>query len=126
MRYHKNAALTARQRAELRQAFRDGASVADLARRFDVSPPTARRWATSDDTTDRSSAPHQHGRRVVTDEYRDAVVTLRNANPTWGPRRLADELRGHFPSANCATVWRILNAVGLSKRPEKKTQAPTD
>jgi transposase len=126
MRLHPKAALLPRQRAELRAAYRAGESIAQLARRFGVSFPTAKRWAHRDDSDDHSCAPHQHGRRVVTEEYRHAVLALRNENPRWGPRRIADELRPVFPTANCATVWRILSAAGQSQRPEKKTHPPPD
>jgi transposase len=123
MHYHKNAALSARQRANLQERYRAGETVASLARQFGVDPGTIKRWAERTDTADRSSAPHQHGRRIVTDAYREAVLSLRREHPAWGPRRLADELRDAFPTANTATIWRILHAAGLSQRAEKKTDA---
>jgi transposase len=124
MHYHKNAALTARQRASIQQAYREGATVASLARQFGVDRGTIKRWAERTDTTDRSSAPRQHGRRVVTDTYKEAVLALRRDHPSWGPRRLADELKDCYPTANTATIWRILHQAGLSQRTEKKTQSP--
>jgi transposase len=126
MQYHANAALTAIQRAQVRRLYRDGASQSELARRFGVHRRTIQRWIGRTDTADRSCAPKQHGRQVVSDAYREAVVALRQAYPTYGPKRIAHELRQRFPTANVATVWRILNAAGLSKRAPKKTDAPTN
>src|SRR5262245_28021250 len=123
MHYHAKAALTATQRALVRRLHQDGASQTELARRFGVHRRTIQRWISRTDSADRSSAPKQHGRQIVTDAYREAVVALRQAHPTYGPKRIAHELRERFPSANVATVWRILNAAGLSRRAPKKTDA---
>ena len=126
VQYHANAALTATQRAQVRRLYRDGASQSALARRFGVHRRTIQRWIDRTDTADRSCAPKQRGRQVVSDAYRQAVVTLRQAHPTYGPKRIAHELRERFPTANVATVWRILNAAGLSKRAPKKTDTTAD
>src|SRR5262245_42345866 len=126
MQYHANAALTATQRAQVRRLYQAGASQAELARRFGVHRRTIQRWISRTDTADRSCAPKQHGRQVVSDAYREAVLELRQAHPTYGPKRIAHELRERFPTANVATVWRILNAAGLSKRAPKKTHAPAN
>ncbi len=124
MQYHAKAALTVTQRAEVRRLFQSGVSQSELARRFHVDRRTIRRWAERTETTDRSSAPHQHGGRVVTAEYREAVLAHRRAHPSHGPKRIADELRDRFPTATTATVWRVLHAAGLSTRTPKKTVAP--
>ncbi len=73
----------------------------------------------------RSLAPHHHGRAVVDDEYRRAVVQARTDHPNHGPKRIAHALGHRFPTANVATVWRFLQAAGLSKRaPKKRTPRP--
>jgi len=107
----------------VRQLHEDGISQAALARRFGVHRRTIQRWIGRQDTVDRSCAPKQHGRQIVTDAYRQAVVALRQSHPTYGPKRIAQELRQRFATANVATVWRILKAAGLSKRAPKKTDA---
>jgi IS30 family transposase len=123
MRYHANAALTQTQRRRVRELAEQGVSHTELAGRFGVHRRTIERWAKRSDLSDRSSAPKQHGRHVVTAEYRDAVIAHRTANPHHGPKRIAHELQPRFPTANEATVWRILKAANLSKRAPKKTQA---
>jgi transposase len=126
MHYHAKAALTATQRAVVRALHQQGASQAELARRFGVHRRTIQRWISRTDMTDRSSAPKQHGRQIVTDAYRQAVLAERQEHPTHGPKRIALDLRQRFPSANVATVWRILKAAGLSQRAPKKTNSATD
>lgn len=125
MQYHAKAALTARQRAEVQELYRQGVSKSELARRFHVARPTIQRWIERTEVMDRSSAPRKHGGRVVTEEYRAAVLAHRQASPTHGPKRIAYELRERFPTANTATIWRVLHAAGLSTRAPKKTAAPS-
>ena len=124
MHYHKKAALTVTQRVLVRELAQQGVSHAELARRFGVHRRTIARWAQRSNPTDRSSAPRQHGRQVVTDEYRAAVLAERGAHPSHGPKRIAHDLHGRFPTANVATVWRILKYACLSRRAPKKTAAP--
>jgi transposase len=126
MQYHAKAALTVTHRAFVRELAAQGVPHAELARRFGVHRRTIQRWAVRSAPTDRSSAPQQHGRKVVTDAYRAAVVAERTAHPSHGPQRIADDLRARFPTANRATVWRILRAAGLSRQQPKKTTAPSD
>ena len=123
MHYHANAALTVTQRALVRDLAAQGVSQAALARRFGVHRRTIQRWIDRAELSDRSSAPKQHGRQVVTDDYRAAVLAARTAQPRHGPQRIADDLRARFPTANRTTVWRILRSTGLSRRPPKKTAA---
>ena len=121
MHYHAHAALTRRQRTHIQQLYAAGISQAELARRFGVHRRTIQRWIGRTDTMDRSSAPHHHGRQVVTEQYRAAVLAARHAQPRQGPKRIAHDLRDRFPTANATTVWRILHAAGLSRRLPKKT-----
>jgi transposase len=121
MQYHANAALTLSQRKTIQHLHREGVSVTELARRFGVHRRTIERWIERSDLADRSSAPHTHGKRIVSDAYRQAVLDLRRAHPTYGPLRIAHELRERFVTANTATIWRILHAAGLSQRAPKKS-----
>lgn len=126
MQYHAHAALTATQRITIQTLYRDGQGIRALARRFGVHPRTIARWVHRTDTHDHSSAPHHHGRQIVTTAYRAAVIAERRAHPTHGPQRIADALRGCFPTANRTTIWRILHAAGLSQRtsPKKESGIP--
>ena len=126
MRIHANAALTQTQRRLVHELAAQGVSDSELARRFGVHRRTIARWRERAELTDRSSAPKRHGRKVVNDEYKRAVITHRTAHPNHGPKRIAHDVRERFPSANVATVWRILHAAGLSKRAPKKTNSPAD
>ena len=125
MKYHANAALTVNQRRELQRRREEGWTIRRLAEHYGINPSTVQRWLKRDEVQDRSSAPHQHGRRVVTDAYREAVLHYRQTHPQHGPRRIAHDLRAQYPTANVATVWRILHSAGLSQRAEKKTDAPS-
>ena len=126
MHYHANAALTQTQRRLVRELAEQGVSHSELARRFGVHRRTIGRWATRSETSDRTSAPKYHGRVVVDDAYRDAVLQARRDNPNHGPKRIAHTLRARFPSATVATVWRILYQAGLSKPAPKKTFSAPD
>lgn len=128
MGLHANAALTVRQRQELQRLYREEHwTVAQLVAHFHVNPSTVRRWIRRDSPADRSAAPKYHGGQVVTAAYRAAVIAYRQANPHHGPQRIAHELRAQFPTANNATIWRILHAADLiGPRPKKSvTDGPS-
>ncbi len=101
---HANAALTPRARLRLaRLIVDDGWPVALAARRYDVSWPTAKRWADRyaamgvEGMADRSSRPHRMPRRTPQPLVRQ-VVKLR-----WR-RRLG--VLGHEVGNRCASgVW---------------------
>ena len=124
MNYHPNAALTRIQRARVQQLHGEGVSQTALARQFGVHRRTIQRWIGRTETRDRAGGPRQHGRRVVTEAYRAAVLAERQAHPRHGPKRIAHDLRERFPTANVATIWRILHAAGVTQRAPKKTDAP--
>lgn len=121
MGLHRNAALTVRQRQELQRLRREeGWTIVRLATHFHVNRSTVLRWTRRDHPHDYSTAPHHHGRRVVTEAYRATVLAYRDANPHHGTQRIAYELQAQFPTANKATIWRILHAAGrIGPRPKK-------
>jgi transposase len=80
MKLHANAALTLKQRRQVKQLHAQGQSVRVLAERFGIHQTTIRRWAGRDTHDDRSSRP-QRPRRVVTESYRQAVIAYRQAHP---------------------------------------------
>lgn len=126
MDYHANATLTQTQRRRVQALHYAGVSQSALARQFGVHRRTIQRWVGRTDVADRSTRPHQSGHTVVTDAYRAAVRELRTQFPHYGPKRIAHELRDRFPTANGATVWRILRDAGLTQRTPKKTDTPSD
>ena len=122
MGLHPNAALTIRQRQELqRLRHNEGWTITRLASHFHVNRRTVFRWVQRTSADDRSPPSITHGRRIVTAAYQDAVIAYRHAHPTHGPQRIMDAVRDQFPTANTATMWRILHAAGLSQRVPKKS-----
>jgi transposase len=105
---HANATLTIPQRLEVKRLFEiEKASVSKLAKRFCVGESTIRKWINRDSPEDKSSAPHQK-RQVVTDDYRQAVIEYRKAQPMHGARRIAFELKANYPMAHRGTAAIIL------------------
>jgi hypothetical protein len=123
MKLHANAALTVKQRQQVRQLHAQGHSIRKLAERFQVNPSTIQRWVKRDCPLDRSTAPHEH-RTVVTPEYRAAVIAYRKRCPQHGPIRIAQELRGEYPWANRGTVLRILQEEGLTRPAQAAPREP--
>jgi transposase len=126
MKLHAKAALTIAQRERVRRLHREeGVSIRALAKRFGVNPSTIQRWVHREAPLDRSSAPLRP-RRVITEEYRQAVIQWRQENPGHGPVRIAQELASQFPQANRGTVLRILQKEGLTrpKAPARRDRKP--
>jgi len=123
MKLHAQAALTIKQRQEVRRLhLEEGISIRKLAERFRVNPTTIQRWVYRESPLDRSSAPLKR-RTVITPAYREAVVRYRKVNPHHGPIRIAYELKQDFSQANRGTVLSILQQEGLT-RPAKVAAKP--
>jgi transposase InsO family protein len=107
----------------LRQEFvqlaqQEGANVRALCRRFGISPPTAYKWlrrAADGDTplTDRSRRPCHTPARTAP-EVETAVLTLRDAHPAWGARKLQARLvlPPGQPRPSASTIHAILRRHG--------------
>ena len=125
MKLHGNAQLTVAQRQLVHDLYHSGqAKKSELARRFNVNRKTIDRWTGRDNPQDRQSGP-KTPKRVVTEEYRQAVVERRRANPDHGPITIAHYVQARFGFANPSSVYRILREEGLSGRApkEKKSQS---
>jgi len=123
MSLHGGAALTLKQRTEVRRLHREeGISIRKLAQRFGVNPSTIQVWTHRDCPLDRSAAPH-HPRRTVTSTYRAAVMACRKEHPAWGPIRIAAALKGDFPQADRGTVYSLLRQEQLT-RPQRPKREP--
>jgi hypothetical protein len=120
MKLHARAALTLRQRQQVKRLHEEGESVRNLAKRFGVNPTTIQRWTKRDSPLDKSTAPLTN-RTVITNEYRAAVVDYRQEHPNRGPIRIAQDLKAIFPQANRGTILRILQEEGLTSPPKKET-----
>src|SRR3712207_1038785 len=121
LRIHPNARTTPAVRAEI---ARSGEPSGVLARRFGVSAETVRKWRKRGpgDCLDRSAKPHKLPWKA-TDEERAVVCALRRST-----NFALDDLTfvaAHFlPHLNRDSVWRILRAEGLSRRPPPASDRP--
>jgi transposase InsO family protein len=112
---HANASLTPTGRLRLARCIvEDDWPPRRAAERFQVSPTTARRWATryrqqgEAGMTDRSSRPHTSPRRTPTRTER-RIIKVRVLR-RWGPARIAFLL-----GLNPATVHRVLTRYHLAR-----------
>src|SRR3954470_6687526 len=118
---HPNARTTPAVRAEIaRSTERSGL----LARRYGVSAETIRKWRRRgpDDCLDHSARPHRLPWKA-TEEERAVVCALPRAT-----NFALDDLPfvvSHFrPHLSRDSVWRILRAEGLSRRPPPSSDRP--
>lgn len=126
MKLHVNAALTIKQRQEMRRLHQEEhRSIRQLARMFHVNPSTAQKWVNRESPGDKSPAP-LHPQTVVTETYRAAVLRYRTAHPHQGPIRIAQELKHEFPQAHRGTILRILQQAHLTtaRPPKAKPRKP--
>jgi hypothetical protein len=119
---HKNSSLTLAQRKIVHDQVKVGVTKSELAKRFGVHPCTIARWASRDSFEDRPSGA-KRGARVVTAEYREAVIKHRALHPDHGPITIAFHLRDRFAFANRGTILTILQQEGLTK-PTAKDKPP--
>src|ERR671933_566841 len=121
LQIHPNARTTPVTRAEIAGSHeRSGV----LAQRYGVSTETFRKWRKrgAADCLDHSARPHQLAWKA-TDEERAIVCTLRRATNC-----ALDDLTfvvTHFlPHLNRDSIWRILKAEGLNRRPTPTSAQP--
>jgi transposase len=121
LQIHPNARTTLAVRADI---ARSKESTGVLAQRFGVSTETIRKWRKRglDDCLDHSARPHQLPWKA-TDEERAVVCALRRST-----NFALDDLTfvvSHFlPHLNRDSIWRILRAEGLSRRPPPTSDRP--
>src|ERR671920_2220774 len=121
LQIHPNARTTPAVRAEIARSDEPSGV---LARRYGVSTETIRKWRKRgpEDCLDHSARPHRLPWKA-TDEERAVVCALRRAT-----HFALDDLTfvvSHFlPHLNRDSVWRILRAEGLSRRPPPPQARP--
>jgi len=105
------------RREFVRLAQREGVNRRELCRRFGISAEIGYKWlgrwkAGDEELADRSRRPHVSPRRsdAATEE---AVLTVRDAHPAWGARKIAFTLeqKGRKPPA-LSTIHEILRRHG--------------
>jgi transposase len=121
LQIHPNARTTPAVRAEI---ARSGEPAGALAKRYAVSTETVRKWRKrgAADCLDRSARPHRLPWEA-TEEERAVVCALRRAT-----NFALDDLTfvvHHFPPhLSRDSVWRILRAEGLGRRPPPSPGRP--
>lgn len=102
----------------VRLAQGEDSNIAELARRFGISRPTAYKWlardAAGEALQDRSRRPALSPRQTAS-ALELQVVALRRRHPHWGGRKLAQVLRnqGHGEVPAPSTITHILRRHGL-------------
>ena len=121
LQIHPNARTTPAVRVEIARSTEPSGT---LARRYGVSAETIRKWRKRgvDACLDRSARPHRLPWKA-TEEERAVVCALRRAT-----HFALDDLTfvvSHFlPHLNRDSVWRILKAEGISRRPPPPSTTP--
>ena len=121
LQIHPNARTTPATRAEIACSTERSGTV---ARRYGISAETVRKWRKrgAADCLDRSARPHQLPWKA-TEEERAIVCTLRRA--TNFPLDDLTFVVCHFlPHLNRDSIWRILKAEGLNRRPKPVADKP--
>src|SRR6187551_4003372 len=83
--------------------LRDEWTMTELAGRYGISRKTAYKWMARYEADParglgaRSRAPHRHG-RAMDAAVAAAVLALRQAHPTWGPKKLRVVLQRREPA----------------------------
>ena len=121
LQIHPNARTTPATRAEIARSTEPSGSV---ARRYGISAETVRKWRKrgAADCLDHSARPHQLPWKASQEE-RAIVCALRRT--TNFPLDDLTFVVSHFlPHLNRDSVWRILKAEGLSRRPKSSSDQP--
>lgn len=100
-------------------ANQESANVSELCRRFEISRKTAYKWLSRFDETgheglrDRSRRPHRSNRRTP-QSVEQRVLSLRDAHPAWGGRKIKRRLEdlGHTALPSVSTLTEILRRHG--------------
>lgn len=107
-------------------------TVAELCERYAISRKTGYKWLEryrqfgAAGLAERSRAPHAHG-RATPEHLVEALLGLRRARPSWGPRKLLAKLsqaesEAAWPSAS--TAGELLKRAGLVDERRVRRRAP--
>ena len=107
-------------------------SISELCRHFGISRKTGHKWLARYHSggiiglEDRSQAPHSNS-RAVDPETIDEVIAVRNAFPTWGPRKVLAHLLDKYPERAwpaASTIGNLFDRAGLTKPRKKRRRTP--
>src|SRR5918912_47641 len=121
LQIHPNARTTPVTRAEI---ARSGEPTGVLARRYGVSTETIRKWRRRGpaDCLDHSARPHRLPRKA-SEEERAVVCALRRST-NFALDDLTFVVTYFLPHLNRDSIWRILKAEGLNRRPIPVSSRP--
>src|SRR3954449_2158222 len=121
LQIHPNARTTPITRAEI---ARSHARTGLLAQRYGVSTETIRKWRKrgAADCLDHSARPHQLAWKA-TEAERAIVCTLRRVS-NFALDDLTFVITHFLPHLNRDSIWRILKAEGLNRRPKPASAPP--
>src|SRR5882757_6756129 len=117
----REVSVVDQRREFVRLAMQEGANRRELCRRFGIHPDTGykwlARWQAEKDVVDRSRRPHASPQRSGS-AIEQRVVSVRDAHPAWGARKIARclEREGLSPPA-ISTVHQILCRSGRIQPP---------
>ena len=104
-----------------------GQSIRDVCRATGITEKTGHKWLARygaggpDALADRSHAPHTPAHQVPSAQ-RAAILALREAQPTWGARKLRDVLTREQPALAWpapSTITTLLKRAGVELRPRR-------
>jgi transposase InsO family protein len=121
LQIHPNARTTPAVRADI---ARSEGPTGVLAQRYSVSTETIRKWRKRgvEDCQDHSARPHQLPWKA-TEEERAVVCTLRRIT-NFALDDLTFVVTHFLPHLNRDSIWRILKAEGLNRRPTPASPQP--
>lgn len=92
--------------------------LSELCRRFGISRKTGYKWLSREEVADRSRRPHTSPRRTDPD-LEAQVLSLRQAHPVWGGRKIAARLQhlGYPDVPHPSTITHILRRHGQLHAP---------
>jgi transposase InsO family protein len=131
MPWKANSAMEVRQEF-VKAARQRKRSMVELCRAFGISRQCGYKWLArfwrGEGLSDRSRAPHSHP-HAVEEETAHLVLQLRNAQPTWGARKLVEVLARQDPRRRWpapSTVGELLRREGLTRTAQtrKKVEGP--
>ena len=111
---------------------REELSTAALCRQYGVSRKTGYKWIERfegfgpEGLQDRSSAAHQHPNEVAA-EIAEAVIGVRAAHPSWGPKKIKGWLSMKQPQTAWpaqSTIAELLDRRGLVRHRRKRPHVP--
>jgi transposase InsO family protein len=121
LQIHPNARTTPATRAEIAGSEEPTGT---LAKRYGVSTETIRKWRRRgvEDCLDHSARPHQLPWKATAEE-RAVVCTLRRST-NFALDDLTFVITHFLPHLNRDSIWRILKAEGLNRRPTPTSSRP--